>query len=391
MQGTNEAKANILVVDDTVENLQLLSRILTKEGYEVRIAPNGVFALQAVEADPPDLILLDVTMPHMSGYDVCKQLKAQPSSNAIPVIFISALHETIDKVTAFGAGAVDYVTKPFQVDEVVARVRTHLELQRTQRKLEESYRALRKLESVRDNLVHMIVHDLRSPLTALMCSISLLKDGATPLDVESAEQSTRVMMGMVNELLDVSRLEQERMPIDSERNDLVELVRRAIENVRHIDSAREIVVRAERSVEVSCDKELIRRVIENLVGNGIKHTPPGLPLLVSVSAQHEPRVSVEDRGPGVPAAYRETIFEKFGIVEARRNREYHSTGLGLAFCKLAVEAHGGQIGVSSEEGRGSTFWFTLPTLARASRPAWSTGTNLVAQARTASAEHGRQR
>ena len=159
--------ASVLVVDDTVENLRVLSDLLGEQGYEVRAVTSGRQALHAVEHDPPDLILLDITMPDMDGFEVCRRLRATEWSKDVPVIFLTALTATADKLRAFDAGGVDYVTKPFQFEEVLARVRTHVALRRAQTALADSYKGLRALEQLRDDLVHMIVHDMRSPLTAL--------------------------------------------------------------------------------------------------------------------------------------------------------------------------------------------------------------------------------
>jgi len=167
--------ANILVVDDTIENLQLLATMLGDQGYEIRPVTNGRQALLAADRDPPDLILLDINMPDMSGYEVCAQLTARASSQDVPVIFLTALSETADKVKAFDVGGHDYITKPFQFDEVLARVKTHVALRRTRQELVQSYDQLRSLETLRDNLVHMVVHDMRSPLMVLMMNLDFLK------------------------------------------------------------------------------------------------------------------------------------------------------------------------------------------------------------------------
>lgn len=361
-------KANILIVDDTVENLQLLAQMLARQGYEARPVPSGKLALQAVRSDPPDLILLDINMPEMSGYEVCEALKTQDNSRDIPVIFISALSETMDKVKAFGVGGVDYVTKPFHFEEVQARVETHLALRRAQARIQESYAELQELERIRDSLVHMIVHDMRSPLTGMMMGLSQLKnDLAGRIDEDSAEdlstayRSSERLNAMANDLLDVSRLEEGKMPIEPQDCDLAALVHETTSEVCGGGSEREIHVDASTAVRVSCDEGLIRRVLENLIGNALHHTPRGGSLRISVSrGTAGSQVNVHDEGPGIPAEAQGRIFEKFGTVEARKNQEYHSSGLGLAYCKLAVEAHGGAIGVRSEPGRGSSFWFTLP-------------------------------
>jgi len=360
-------KGNILVVDDTFENLDLLSSVLGQEGYEVRPVSEGRMALRAVEVELPELILLDINMAPMNGYEVCERLKQDARTKDIPVIFVSALDETLDKLRAFSLGAVDYVTKPYQMPEVLARVRTHLQLRRTQQALERSYSELRQLEALRDELVHMVVHDLRSPLTALICNLSFLRTELADTvseqiaeDIESADAAANMMVGMANDLLDVSRIESERMPVQIASVDLLEVVRSAVDNVRRMRAGREVLIESNGPVSGWFDASLIRRVVENLVSNGLKHTPPTQPLRIEVLGDQELRVVVCDQGGGVPEQFRETIFEKFGMAEARKQCDFHSVGLGLAFCKLAVEAHGGRIGVDCSSGQGSAFWFVIP-------------------------------
>ena len=188
----------MLVVDDTIENLRLLSDLLGEHGYEVRAVTNGRQALQAAEHDPPDLILLDITMPEMDGYEVCRRLRAGRASRDVPVIFLTALTDTADKVLAFDAGGVDYVTKPFQFEEVLARVKTHVALRRAQSALAESYARLRDLEQLRDDLVHMVVHDMRSPLTALLIRLRILRTAPGPRSAATpGEPASRARSGPI--------------------------------------------------------------------------------------------------------------------------------------------------------------------------------------------------
>ncbi len=364
----SERQPNILVVDDTPENLQLLTRLLTERGYRARPVSSGRFALRAAENDPPDLILLDVNMPELNGYEVCRRLKENEDLKDIPVIFISALSETLDKVRAFSSGGVDYVTKPFQFEEVEARVRTHLELRRLRIELEEQYHQLQELESLRDSLTDMIIHDLRSPLSGVMAYLELvhMKEDELQDDtrdwVERALQSSNTLLEMISALLDVNRFEQGSMPLDLKLCYMAEVAEEAIESLGGVTLDRTVrLERPERPCLVRCDRDIIRRVVANLVANGLKFTPDGGSVVVTVSRDEaSARVSVQDNGRGVPPEYREKIFEKFGQVEARKEQKKYSTGLGLAFCKLAVEAHGGRIGVESEVGKGSDFWFELP-------------------------------
>ena len=357
----------VLVVDDTIDNLRLLSDILDHRGYEVRAVTSGAQALLAAAADPPDLILLDITMPDMDGYEVCRRLKAQPASRDVPVIFLTALNETADKVKGFDIGGVDYVTKPFQVEEVLARVQTHVALRQAQVALAESNTHLRALEQLRDEMVQMIVHDMRSPLTALLLRLRFLGSPPATLSEQQAEdlraaiQSAQALTRMTDDLLDVSRLEEGRMPVERSVWDLTRMARDVCAALAAMDRDRSIDVESTAAIEATCDGGLVRRIMENLVSNGIRHTPAGSRLRVSIaSADGRVRVAVHDEGDGVPQEARARIFEKFGTLETRHERIYPSFGVGLAFCKLAVEAQGGTIGVDSREPIGSTFWFELP-------------------------------
>ena len=356
--------ASVLVVDDGIDNLRLLSDLLGKHGYEVRAVTTGRQALQAVEHDPPDLILLDITMPEMNGYEVCRRLKATDRSKDVPVIFLTSLTDTADKVRAFDAGGVDYVTKPFQLDEVLARVKAHVTLRRAQADLADSYTRLRALEQLRDDLVRMVVHDMGSPLQALSINLLLLK-GAVHDDsqdiLQSASKVAEELSQMISDLFDVSRLEESRMPIRRAVWDLTQMAGDVRAVLGAIDATRLIDIESAGAVEVSCDGALVRRVIENLVTNALRHTPAGSPIRISIaSGEGRARVAVHDQGRGVPPEAAERIFEKFGTVEARQESAYHSVGLGLAFCKLAIEAHGGTIGVDPGVRAGSRFWFELP-------------------------------
>jgi signal transduction histidine kinase len=314
------------------------------------------------------LILLDVNMPEMTGYEVCRQLKSREETREIPIIFISALNETLDKIRAFGAGGVDYVTKPFEFEEVMARVETHLELRRTQIELRHSYEKLRDLERLRDNLVHMVVHDMRSLLFSLLSTADFLQtdlaeniNDQTREDLDSVTTAATRLNRMASDLLDVSKLEEEKMPVRSEECDLAEIVQEGVEIARKMDRRRPVRVDTSRAVRVVCDQDLVRRVVENLVTNGLKHTAADKPLGVSVTQEKGcARVSIRDEGSGIPQELQGKVFEKFGMVQARKEQKLHSVGLGLTFCKLAVEAQGGEIGVDSKVGEGSTFWFTLP-------------------------------
>jgi two-component system sensor histidine kinase/response regulator len=282
--------ASVLVVEDTIENLRLLSDLLGEQGYDVRAVTNGRQALQAVEHDPPDLILLDINLPELNGYEVCRRLRTKERSKDVPVIFITALTDTADKVRAFDAGGVDYVTKPFQVEEVLARVKTHVALRRAQAELADNYIRLRALEHLRDDLVHMVIHDLRSPLTALLMDLRFLKGSATALSednreaaLQSALEAADAINRMANDVLDVSRLEACKMPVERAVWDLTQMARDVCSVLGTIDLERPIDIESAAAVEVTCDGALVRRVMENLVSNGIRYSPAGSPMRISIA------------------------------------------------------------------------------------------------------------
>lgn len=367
---------SIMVVDDTPANLKLLNEMLLGWGYRVRAFPSGRLALASALAEPPEMFLLDITMPEMDGYEVCRQLKATPVLQAIPVIFISALNEVLDKVKAFSCGGVDYVAKPFQMDEVRSRVETHLKIRQLQkalevqnRQLQENYDRLQSLENLRDNLTHMIVHDMRSPLMAVAGNLELVSDESGSLSelrkscLNASITATRKVTEMVSSLLDVSRLESGQMPVSAEPCDLRPMVDSVAETLSGLLRDHSVIFASQtEETTVVCDPSLLQRVFGNLLGNAAKYSPENVP--ITIGFQRIPgylKVTIQDQGPGIAPENHVRIFEKFGQVDSSPSSKRYSSGLGLVFCKLAIEAHGGEIGVESALGEGSTFWFTLPT------------------------------
>lgn len=365
----SDGSASILVVDDNPENLRLLSSMLGSRGFDLRLVTSGRQALQAASSDPPDLVLLDITMPELNGYEVCERLKAIEALADVPVIFLTALSEMADKLRAFRVGGVDYITKPFQIEEVVARVTTHLALRKARVELASNYQRLQGLERLRDDLVHMVVHDMRSPLMIMRTHLDFLQSELTDLepqqveDLQGALAASDVLARMANDLLDVSKLEAGQMPLNAAACDLSAVANAVVRELGTLDRSRTIQVSApEQPVQARCDCQLIRRVLANMIGNAIKHTPSGgrIQITLEPCGAGGARVAIQDQGPGVPPEARARIFEKFGTIADRSSSRFHSVGLGLAFCKLAVEAHGGRIGVDAAPAGGSVFWLELP-------------------------------
>ncbi|MGV8123216.1 MAG: response regulator [Candidatus Xenobiia bacterium LiM19] len=369
-------QGRVMIVDDTPANLGLLEDILRVHNYDVASFPSGTLALRGAVQYPPDLILLDIMMPEMDGFEVCRRLKADAALREIPVIFISALDDTENKIKAFTEGGLDYVTKPFQTEEVLARVRTHLFLRHQQlkiytqkQKLMQSLEQLQELEKQRDMLVHMMVHDMRSPLTGIILAAEILemniRESGEKENLEGIDDilsSSQHLREMITTLLDISRMESNEMPLCLEPCDLHEVIARSVSSLGTVVRKANLIYEPSgKPAAAFCDRKITQRVIENLLANAAKYAGQGGSIRLELTEiEDEVRISVHDSGPGIPVEFHKMIFDKFGQVPVKQKCSRHSTGLGLAFCKIAVEAQGGRIGVESEVGKGSTFWLTVP-------------------------------
>jgi signal transduction histidine kinase len=368
----------ILVVDDNRENRDLLERRLERQGYQVETAKGGQRALERMRSEGFDLVLLDIMMPETDGYDVLRQLKADDALRYIPVIMISALDELDSVVRCIEMGADDYLSKPFEPALLKARIGACLEKKRGRDReaglysdLQESYKRLKELEATRDDLTNMMVHDLRTPLTSVISGMQTLEaisdlDGIQKEMVGIAIAGGEVLLGMINELLDVEKLESGEMRLDYAELSADECVASAVAQVASLADSGGLTLISQVEPDLPLfrgDADKLSRTLVNLLGNALKFTPLGGTVTVGAGqGGHDNclRFSVHDNGEGIPAEAFGRIFEKFGQVESRTGGRKLSTGLGLTFCKLAVEAHGGAIGVDSTPGMGSTFSFTIP-------------------------------
>lgn len=355
---------SVLVADDEPSNRTLLRQVLARGDYRVREAEDGFAALRCAREERPDAVLLDVMMPGMDGFQVCRILKADPDLAAVPVVLVTSLDGREDRLQGVEAGADDFLVKPIDPREVLFRVRNAVRTHRLFREVEDSYRRLHELESLRDSLTHMLVHDFRSPLQSVLGYLRLLRmDAGERLTrdetgfLDRAMSCAELLTEMVGATLDVSRMESETMPLNRQPVVLSDLARRAAVDVAGIAQETPIRIEARGELRLEADPEVVRRVLMNLLANALRFSPPGEAVVVHVEGNH---VEVRDRGPGIPLDERERIFDKFVQLKAWEDGGRHSSGLGLTFCQLAVQAHGGRIGVDCPPQGGSTFWFTLP-------------------------------
>ena len=367
----------LLVVDDDPANRDVLSRRLQRQGHTVMTASCGRDALDLLSTTAYDVVLLDIMMPDMDGYEVLGHIKSDARLQHIPVIMISALSEVQSVVRCIDAGAEDYLTKPFNPVLLRARVGASLEKKRGRdretalyEQLEQNYRRLQEVEKLRDDMRSMIVHDLRTPLTAVIVGVEMLEKHGALNDTQRqmmtlATEGGKTLLGMINDLLDVEKMESGAAMLHYEELSAAAVVAAALAQVASLAELEgtSLVIDVSAGVPLFAgDANKLCRTIVNLVANAIKFTRSGGTVTISVSQHSESllRFAVRDTGPGIPAEAFQRIFEKFGQLDAHNKV---GTGLGLAFCKLAVEAHGGTIAVESTPGVGSTFSFTVPLAA----------------------------
>ncbi|BCM93556.1 adaptive-response sensory-kinase SasA [Abditibacteriota bacterium] len=377
---SDDSQSLLLVVDDNEANRDVLSRLLEYQGYAVATAKDGRQALQAIRERAFDLVLLDIMMPEMDGYEVLQHLKADTGLRHLPVIMISALSELDSVVRCIEMGAEDYLPKPFNPTLLKARVSACLEKKRGHDRearlfaqVQENYHQLQALEKMREDLTHMIVHDLRAPLSSFLVGLQLMGDVAPLVDVQRecydiAMRGGKTLLSMINDLLDISKMESGTLTLELAPLSIPLLMESFLEQIT--SSIREEQLSLVRQIDpdlplVTSDENKLRRVLVNLTGNALKFTPSGGTICVGARRYTQENIdsilfSVSDTGEGIPEESFARIFEKFGQVESRHSRQHTSTGLGLTFCKMAVEAHGGRIWVESKLGEGSTFFFTIP-------------------------------
>ncbi|MGD9873167.1 MAG: response regulator [Kiritimatiellia bacterium] len=356
----------VLVVDDDPRNRMLLHDLLKSKGYRITQAESGEEALDIIAADPPDTVLLDVMMTGMDGFEVCRRIKANPDTAHIPVLLVTALTGRDDRLAGIEAGGDDFITKPVDLKEVLLRTRNAVNMKQLRDQVRQSYIELEKMSKMRENLTNWLVHDMKAPLSGILGYLEMLQPKTTggPLQVyvDEAYSATQRLHEMIIAVLDVSHLEQKQMPLDQKHEDLALIAADAVKHLAYETGEQKITVEtAPGPAPAWCDRGITRRIIGNILGNAVKYTPQGGRIGIRFSQEAgQTRVEITDNGPGIAPRFHDVIFELFGQIEMRTAQKVYSHGLGLAFCKMAVEAQGGKIGVISDEGKGSTFWFTLP-------------------------------
>lgn len=365
--------SHILVVDDEPRNRALLRAVLGDQ-HEVTEVASGSEAIDVVSRDASiDLVLLDVMMPGLDGFATCRRIKALRAEPFLPVLLLTALADQQSRNDGFEAGADDFISKPFDRRELLLRTRAFLRLRHQDERIRDQLDDLRQLDQLKEDLAALLVHDMRNPLAGLSGLLEVLQqdEGRSADDREvlrEALAASRHLRDAVEDILRVRSLEEHRLVPHRERVHLRAVVAAAAASLEGDARARglRIELAPGDDVEVAVDPALVRRAIENVLANALRYTRPRTAITLETHVTDDQvEVTVADRGPGVPDAFKQTVFEKYGSVESSKTRSRRGSGLGLYMVKLACELHDGQASVEDREGGGAVFHLRLPRQAAA--------------------------
>jgi two-component system, sensor histidine kinase and response regulator len=366
----------ILIVDDQPENLQILGNILGIYNYKKALANNGFEALEVAEKVRPDLILLDIMMPNMDGYEVCERLKLNPITADIPVIFLTAKSQDEDIIHGFEKGGVDYITKPFKQNELLVRIKTHIDLKKSHDLIKFQNEALVKLNQDKSELMSITAHDLKNPLQVMVGFSKLLEENTEQFtsveikeiakDIKDAGES---MFRIISDLLDLNAVEEGAVSFNLEKFNINDLIRSIIDQYRHAAKDKDISIELLRTPQlyIESDPGRIAQIFDNLISNALKFSPMGKKIFITtdlVTQEHSRKkrvqVRVKDEGPGIAPEDFEKLFVKFARLRAKPTNNENSTRLGLSIVRKFTELLEGKVWCESEYGQGATFILELP-------------------------------
>lgn len=371
----SDESVRVLVIDDNPKNLDVLSDLLDKENFVILFALDGKSGLQRAESGQPDLILLDIMMPGIDGFETCRQLKANENTKDIPVIFMTALSKTTNKVKGFALGAVDYITKPIQPEEALARITTHLKIQRLQLDLrmrnEELQAALereKELNTLKTRFISIASHEFRTPLASISIAADVLKrysdrmsEEKKTASLERIQKTVKQLTNMLDDVLLLSKVEAETYEFKPHPTYVENICQGVVEDLSVMSAETHTIVFSGtgEQVQASVDPKLLRHILSNLLSNAVKYSPAGSSVHFELARDNESLLfRVKDEGIGISEEEQQHLFDAF-----RRGAnvgDIEGVGLGLSIVKQFVELHGGTISVESEINKGTTFTVIIP-------------------------------
>ncbi|MCK4894767.1 MAG: hybrid sensor histidine kinase/response regulator [Calditrichia bacterium] len=375
-----KSDSKVLVVDDSQESVDLLEYFLKPAGYKIIKARDGAEALDIVEKNPPDIILLDIMLPKVNGYEVCEKLKKRQSTFHIPIIMITVLKELKDKIKALEAGADDFLSKPFDSVELLTRVKSllrikyyHDEIIKRNQELEKQKEALLREDLLKKELTNLIIHDMKNPLFVIQGNLQMMEMNRSVSPSESSDlytqriaRSSRSLLRMILNLLDISRLEQKKMEIEPVPTDLNLMVNDIVESFKDIPEHQSKSVHMKMRDDlpnIFVDKEIFERVLENCFNYIFQNTPEFMSVEVETVETQKGRLqlSITHDGKAIPEEFREKIFLKNAQPELKKAGYKPARGLGLIFCRLALGVQNGKLYLDAENKEKNTFILDIPT------------------------------
>lgn len=366
----SEVQSLILVVDDNKENLRVVSNLLKGRGYQIALSMNAENAYSVLQSNRVDLILLDVMMPGEDGYTFCRRIKLDEHLREIPVIFLTALTETSDLLEGFTAGGVDYITKPFRREELLARVKSHVELSQAKRNILEQAELIQQINRTRDRMYSVISHDIKSPFANISMMISMIADGYLEPDsddfreiIENLNYSTKETYTLLENLLQWTRTQTGNLETHPETVSLYDLVENSMGFVSMNAEHKEITIEVtmDKELMVFADPNMIKSVIRNLLANAIKFTRIGGNIQISGSQTDQTvSFSIIDNGVGMSAEQLKNLFKENVFSTTAGTSNEKGSGLGLHLVYDFTRRNRGDIEVKSKEGEGTTFTISLP-------------------------------
>ncbi|WP_421774992.1 hybrid sensor histidine kinase/response regulator [Gracilimonas sp.] len=368
-QNTNTTKGFILIVDDIPKNLQLLGSTLRDQGYKIAAVSKSEQVLDSARKYQPDLILLDVMMPGKNGFEVCEDLKEDPELNHIPVIFLTAKVEQESIIKGLSLGGADYVTKPFNNQELLARVDTHISLKLSKDQLTEQNQKLEELSLMKDRIYSVIGHDLRGPVNGISGVINMLLNDLENTDPQKLKrfltlinESSTNLWNLLTDLLSWARVQSKELKVNRSNFYLLRAIEEDAKAMKLIADKKAIKIRIhpEEDFEINADKSFIRTIIRNFLSNALKFSDKnGSTIDINIEFNENLKISVKDHGIGMSEQVKERLF-KMEHPKDESSMNINGAGFGLLLCNELAKLHGGSISVDSKEGSGSTFTLMIP-------------------------------